>query len=131
MQIKQETMAAVVAEASNKMSEPNYSATLVGGFVDTQTPIVQYVSAHDVELGGADGVVNVIFHAALIGQAFQRGNGGRLRAVSFDDLDSVAGGDLLALLAVAQPAIHGFIEENVMSPVARSVLALVSLAMGR
>jgi len=128
--IKKETVAAVVAEASQKMSEPNYSATLVGGFVQRQPSIVHYVSAHEPELGGAEGVVNVIFHAALIAQAFLRG-GGRSRTVTFDDLDRAAGGDTMTVLATAQPFVHGFIEENVESPVARSVLALISLALDR
>lgn len=131
MPIKKETVAAVVAEASQRMSEPNYSATLVGGFVQAQPSVVQYVSAHEQELGGAEGVVSVIFHAALIGQAYQRGAGGRVRIVSFDDLDRVSGGDSMELLATAQPFVHGFIEENVSSPVARSILALVSLALDR
>ncbi|HVV88338.1 MAG TPA: hypothetical protein VHE35_35090 [Kofleriaceae bacterium] len=131
MPIKKETVAAVVAEASQRMSEPNYSASLVGGFVQAQPSVVQYVSAHEDELGGAEGVVNVIFHAALIGQAFQRGNGGRTRTLSFDDLDRAAGGDSMELLSAAQPFVHGFIEENVAAPVARSILALVSLALDR
>jgi hypothetical protein len=131
MPIKKETVAGVVAEASQKMSEPNYSATLVGGFVQAQPSVVQYVSAHEPELGGAEGVVNVIFHAALISQAYQRGNGGRTRVVSFDDLDRASGGDSMAVLATAQPFVHGFIEENIPDPIARSILALVSLALDR
>ena len=130
MPIKKETVAAVVAEASQRMSEPSYSATLVGGFVQGQPSLVQYISAHEDELGGTDAVVNVVFHAALIGQIFLR-SGGRSRVVSFDDLDRASGGDSMELLSVAQPFVHGFIEENVSSPVARSVLALVSLAMDR
>lgn len=131
MPIKKETVAQVVAEASQKMSEPNYSATMVGSFVQAQPSITQYVSAHEEELGGAEGVVNVVFHAALIGQMFQRGNGGRIRIVSFDDLDRVAGGDSMELLSAAQTFVHGFIEENVADPTARSILALVALALDR
>lgn len=131
MPIKKETMAGVVAEASQRMSEPNYSATLVGGFVQAQPSIVAYVTAHEDELGGADGVVNLIFHAALIGQAYQRHNGGRIRVVSFDDLDRASGGDSMELLAIAQPFVHGFIEENVAAKVARAILALLSLALDR
>ncbi len=121
----------VVAEASKKMSDPNYAAVLVGGFVQTQGAITQYISAHDVELGGADAIVNVVFHAALIGQCFARGTGRAPRVVSFDDLDRVAGGDSLALLAQVQPFVHGFIDENVADPEARRVLALVALAFDR
>jgi len=129
--IKKDSMAAVVAEASARMSDPNYSAVLVGGFVQRQTPIVQFVSAHQDELGGAEAIVNVIFHAALIAQAVQRDTGKGPRVVSFDDLDRASAGDPLAALARAEPFVHGFIEENVEQPEARKLLALVTLAMDR
>ncbi len=131
MPIKKETVAEVVAEASQKMADPNYSAVLVGGFVQVQTPIVQFVSAHDQELGGAEGIVNVIFHAALIGTAYARGMGRSTRMISFEELDDVAGPDSLKRLEKAQPFLHGFIEENVENPEARKLLALIALAMDR
>jgi hypothetical protein len=129
--IKKETVAEVVAEASQKMNDPNYSAVLVGGFVQLQTPIVQFVSAHDQELGGAEAIVNLIFHAALIGTAFARGLGRTTRMISFEDLDDVAGANPLARLEKTQPFIHGFIEENLENPEARKLLALIALAMDR
>jgi hypothetical protein len=129
--IKKEIVAEVVAEASQKMNDPNYSAVLVGGFVQLQTPIVQFVSAHEQELGGAEGIVSVIFHAALINTAFTRGVGRTTRMISFDDLDSVAGPQSMAKLEKTQPFIHGFIEENVENPDARKLLALIALAMDR
>ena len=131
MPLPKEAVTAVVAEASKKMSDPNYAAVLVGGFVQTQSAITQYISAHDVELGGADAIVNVVFHAALIGQFFQRGTGRSPRVVSFDDLDRAAGGDSLALLGQVQPFVHGFIDENVTAPEARRILALIALAFDR
>lgn len=131
MPLPKEAVTAVVAEASKKMSDPNYAAVLVGGFVQTQSAITQYISAHDVELGGADTIVNVVFHAALIAQCYQRGTGRSPRVVSFDDLDRAAGGDSLALLAQLQPFLHGFIDENVADPEAKRVLALIALALDR
>ena len=131
MPIKKDHVAEVVAEASQKMSDPNYSAVMVGSFVQGQPAITQFVSAHDQELGGADAIVNVIFHAALIGQFFQRGNGRSPRIASFEDLDRVAGGDSLDLLSRVQPFVHGFIEENVEHPEARKLLALIALAFDR
>lgn len=131
MPLKKEAVTEVVAEASKKMSDPNYSAVMVGSFVQGQPAITQFVSAHDQELGGADAIVNVIFHAALIGQFFQRGNGRSPRIASFEDLDRVSGGDSLDLLARVQPYVHGFIEENVEHPEARKLLALIALAFDR
>jgi len=86
MALKKDAVTAVIAEAGTKMSDPNYSAVLVGGFVQGQPAITQFVSAHDQELGGADAIVNVIFHAALIGLFYQRGNGRSPRIASFEDL---------------------------------------------
>jgi hypothetical protein len=129
--LKKEAVTAVIAEASQKMSDPNYSAVLVGGFVQQQAAITQFVSAHDLELGGADAIVNVIFHAALIAQFYQRGTGRSPRVVSFEDLDRVSGGDTLDILSKIQPFVHGFIEENVAHPEARKLLALIALAFDR
>ncbi len=131
MPLKKEAVTEVVAEASKKMSDPNYSAVLVGGFVQSQSAITQFVSVHDQELGGADAIVNCIFHAALIAQFYQRGTGRSPRIASFEDLDRVSGGDTLELLAKVQPFIHGFIEENVEHPDARKLLALIALALDR
>lgn len=131
MPLKKEVVTAVVADASREMKDPNYAAVLVGGFVQGQPAITAYVSAHDAELGGADAIVNVIFHAALIAQCYQRGAGRAPRAASFDDLDRASGGDSLALLAQVQPYLHGFIDENVAHPEAKRILALIALALDR
>src|SRR6266508_4113948 len=92
MRIEQATVLEVVKEASGKMSDANYSAVMVGGFVQTQGPSAQYISAHATELGGPEGVVNTIFHAALIALCFQRANRRSVRRIRFDELDHVAGG---------------------------------------
>jgi hypothetical protein len=131
VKIKQETVEAVVHEASQKMSDANYSAVMVGGFVQGQTYIAQFISAHDRELGSAEAIIGVIFHAALLGVVFARAAGRSLRVLSFEDLDCVAGGDSLVTLASVQPSISDFIVSNVESPDARKILALVALAMDR
>jgi hypothetical protein len=131
VKIKQEVVEAVVHEASQKMSDANYSAVMVGGFVQTQSYIAQFISAHDRELGSAEAIVGVIFHAALLGVVFGRAAGRSLRILSFEDLDTVAGGDSLVTLAGVQPSISDFIVSNVENPEARKLLALVALAMDR
>lgn len=131
MKIKQEVVETVVSEASAKMSDANYSAVLVGGFVQGQTMVAQFISAHDQELGSPDAIVSVIFHAALLGVVFARAAGRTLRALTFEDLDVVAGGDSLATLADLQPSVSDFIVSNIETPPARTVLALIALAMDR
>ncbi len=129
MRIKEETMAEVVKEASAKMSDPNYSAVLVGGFVQSQAAVAQYISSYADELGGAEVVVNTIFHAALMGLGFQRTNNQTIREISFDELDKVAEGDREAQLKQLQPALLEFLEANVEDAAMKKVLMLIALAM--
>ena len=129
MKIDDKTVAAVVTEASTKMSDPNYSALMVGGFVQSQNPAAQFVTAHETELGGADAIVSVIFHAALLAECFRRANGRTIRSMSYEDLDSAAANDPLPTLAKRQPALSDFIVSNVEAKTAQQLLALLALAM--
>jgi hypothetical protein len=131
VKIRQETVEAVVKETSSKMNDPNYSAVLVGGFVQSQAMVTQFISAHDRELGGTEAIVGVIFHAALLGVVYSRAAGRAVKILSFDDLDAVAGGDALALLSERQPSVGDFIASNVDNAEARKILALIALAMDR
>jgi len=128
MKLTKEQVAAVVTEASQKMSDANYSAVLVGGFVQNQTQVAQFISAHEQELGGAEAIVNVIFHCALVGQCFQR-NGGRVRTLTYEDLDAAARGEPLARLDAAQPPLHEFIQANIESVDAQKLVAMIALAI--
>ena len=129
MIIKKQTVAEVVKEASTKMSDPNYSAVMVGGFVQEQPQVAQYIGAHVEEVGGAEGVAGVVFHAALISLCFKRGYGRSVKAIAFDELDHVSEGDSSEKLKTSQPFVFEFLEQNVETPAARTVLALIALAM--
>ncbi|MGE0870007.1 MAG: hypothetical protein AB7P03_15695 [Kofleriaceae bacterium] len=128
MKLTKEQVAAVVTEASKKMSDPNYSAVLVGGFVQNQPHIARFVSAHESELGGAEAIVNVIFHCALVAQCFER-NGGRVRSMSYDDLDAAAQGEPLPRLKKSQLPLHEFIKANVENKDAQKLVAMIALAI--
>ena len=128
MKLSKEQVAAVVTEAGKKMSDPNYSAVLVGGFVQSQTPVAQFISAHERDLGGAEQIVNVIFHCALVAQCYAR-NGGRIRTVSYEDLDAAARGEPLVRLEEAQLPIHEFIMANVENVEAQKLIAMIALAI--
>jgi hypothetical protein len=127
--ITKQTVGEVVAEASKKMADPNYSAVMVGGFVQQQKDAAQYISAHVDEIGGSEGVVNTIFHAALIAVCFQRGYGRTVRPLTFDDLDQAAQGEREQRLAEQQPHVLEYITANVDDPNMRKVLILLALAM--
>ena len=129
MKVTAETLAEVVKEASAKMSDPNYSAVIVGSFVQEQAATAQYIGAHAAELGGPEGVINTIFHVALIGEAFKRQHNRSVRELSFDQLNIVAEGDREANLKKRQPAVLEYIEANIELAEMRSVVVLVALAM--
>lgn len=129
MRIPEKTVVEIVQEASSKMSEPNYSAVLVGGFVQEQPSASEYIKSHLDDMGGAESVVNCIFHAALIALCFQRGNNRSVRAMEFEDLDHVAEGDRKAALKEVQPAVLDYIEMNVENEAMQNVLVLLALAM--
>ncbi len=128
MKLTREQVAAVVSEASQKMGDPNYSAVLVGGFVQSQTPVAQFISAHERELGGAESIVTVIFHCALVAQCFQR-NGGKVRSLTYEDLDAAARGEPLARLEEAQLPLHEFIKANIENEEAQKLVAMIALAI--
>lgn len=129
MRVHKKTVAEVVAEASEKMKDPNYSAVMVGGFVQTQSSAAQYISAHEQEIGGTEQVVNAIFHAALVALCYQRANNRTVPEMSFADLDHVAGDDVAQRLHDLQPAVHEYIQTNVDTQAVRDVIFLVALAM--
>ena len=93
-----------------------------------QTPVAQFISAHERELGGAEAIVNVIFHCALVAQCFQR-NGGKVRTLSYEDLDAAARGEPLVRLEKAQLPLHEFIKANVENEEAQKLIAMIALAI--
>lgn len=129
MRVRKQTVAEIVTEVSVKMGDPNYSATMIGGFVQTQHPTAQYISAHDQEIGSTEAIMNTIFHASILALCFQRTHNRSVPRMSFEDLNQVAGDDVGERLQNIQPAIHEYIESNVESPTVKQVLYLVALAM--
>ena len=129
MKIPVETVVEVVKEASAKMKDPSYSQVMVGGFVQEQPSAAKYISAHADELGGAEGVINAIFHAALLARCFQRANNRSVRAMTFDELNHVADGNREATLSQLQPAVLEYIEANIEVDPMKRVLILLALAM--
>lgn len=129
MRIPNKIVEDMVAEASAKMSDPNYSAVLVGGFVQTQGPAAQYISASASDLGGAEEVVNTIFHTALMAECFKRANNRSVPEMSFEILDRVADGDRKAALKRKQPGILEYIETNIEIESIADTVILFCLAM--
>jgi hypothetical protein len=128
MKLTKDQVMAVVTEASQKMGDPNYSAVMVGGFVQSQTPVAQFISAHERELGGAESIVNVIFHCALVANCFVKA-GARIRELSYEDLDAAARGEPLKRLEKAQLPLHEFIQANIEHEETKKLVAMIALAI--
>jgi len=128
MKLTKDQVMVVVTEASKKMGDPNYASVMVGGFVQTQTPVAQFISAHERELGGAEAIVNVIFHCALVASCFQKA-GVRIREISYEDLDAAARGEPLKRLEKAQLPLHEFIQANIENDEVKNLVAMIALAI--
>jgi hypothetical protein len=96
--------------------------------VQSQTPAAQFIGAHDQELGGAEAVVNVIFHCALVSTCFQISGGRTPRTLGYEDLDFAARGKPLDNLSKIQPAIADFIKTNIEHPSAQELVAMIAIA---
>ena len=127
--IPEKVVAEMVHEASVKMADPKYGQTMVGTWVQSQPAATQYMKSHVKELGGAEAVVNMIFHAQLIAACFLRHAGRSVRKMTFAELDSVAGEGRDEALKKRQPAIFDYLQVNVEHPEMRKVLTLVALGM--
>ena len=129
MKLTKEQVLAIVTEASTKMAaDANYSSVMVGGFFQTQQQVSNFVQAHEQELGGTEGIVSVIFHCALVAEVYRR-NGGRIRTLSYEDLDGAARGEPLPRLEKAQLPLHEFIKANVENVEAQKLIAMIALAI--
>ena len=116
-------------EASGKMGQSSYAATLVDGWVRTQPDAARYLTAHVDELGGSEAVVNAIFHAALIDSCFKRSQGRSVPPMSFADLDHASTLDGEKDLRTRQPALLDYLVANVEDVQMRKLLTLLTLGM--
>jgi hypothetical protein len=129
MAIPEKVVAQMVQEAGAKMADPRYAQTMVGSWVQAQPDAARYISASAKELGGAEGVVNTVFHCALIAQCFLRHHGRSVRSMRFAELDAVSGGDRDARLRKLQPALADYVEANVEGADMKRTVSLMALAM--
>jgi hypothetical protein len=63
-----------------------------------------------------------------VAQAFQRA-GGRIRTLSYEDLDSAARGNPMKNLEERQLPLHEFIAANVENVQAQELIAMIALAI--
>lgn len=106
-------MAEVVADASAKMHDPQYISNEVDRFIGAQPAISKLVMAASGQLT-VEGVVTVLFHAALLAAGVARDRGKPVREVTAADLS--AAGKMMGTvegLARQEPHLASYIASNV------------------
>jgi hypothetical protein len=127
--IPEKVVAQMVQEASVKMNDPSYAQTMVGSWVQAQPAATKYMTAHVKEIGGAEAVVSMVFHAQILASCFLRHAGRSVRKMTFAELDHVSDGDRDGELKKRQPALFDYLQANVENGEMRKVLTLIALAM--
>jgi hypothetical protein len=129
MAIPEALVASVVTETSERMKDPAYAQLAVGAFVEEQKHLSQYLSSRSARLGGAQGVLTLIFHAQILCDCLHRALGADVPMVGFPTLDRAAQGDPAKVLAEREPALASYISSNVDEAPLRSELSKVALAL--
>jgi hypothetical protein len=119
----------MVKEVSIKMNDPTYVERMVSSWIAAQPHVTQYLASRQAKLGGAEGVINVVFHAAVLATCFLRHNGRSLSLIDFPALDRASRLDQIVELKKRQPQLEAYLGTNVEGAEARKVLILLVLVM--
>jgi len=134
MPVPETSIAEVVTEASAKMHDPKYISSEVDRFVGGQPAIAKLVMGRKGTLG-VEGVVTVLFHAALLAQGVARASGRTAPRVSSGALQRVAkDAGTVEALAATEPNLASYIASNVEGDgleqrLTRSLLAQIAAAL--
>jgi len=129
MPVLESVVASVVHDTSLRMSDPQFAQVAVGHFVQSQPALASYVSGRASRIGGAQGVLEVAFHAELLCECLRAVRGKELPAVPLRFLERAAKGDPVAELHAAEPALANYVASNVEHASVRLELCRVGLAL--
>jgi hypothetical protein len=129
MPVLESLVASVVQDTSQRMTDPQFAQVAVGHFVQSQPELASYLSGRAARIGGAQGVLEVAFHAELICECLRQQRGKELPRVPLRVLERAAKGDALAEFSAAQPALASYVASNVESEPVRLELCRIGLAL--
>ncbi len=130
MPVPESVVESVVSETSTKMSDPQFAQVAVGHFVQSQPDLASYLSSRGPRIGGAQGVLEVAFHAELLSECLRQAYARQdLPRVPFRLLERASKGDALASFTAAEPALASYVASNVDSEVVRTELCRIGLAL--
>lgn len=129
MPVLESVVAGVVHDTSERMKDPRFTELTVGNFVETQSELARFLSAKSARLGGAQGVLEVAFHAELLSECLRRSAGRALPAVDLRTLDRAAKADAVAVFSAREPALASYVASNVEQESLRLELCRIGLAL--
>lgn len=129
MAIAEELVASVVLDTSTRLQDPRYTQVAVGHFVESQPQLAQYLSVKAARIGGAQGVLELAFHAELLCECLRQGLGRDLPSVDYQLLDLASHGDPVAGFSAREPALANYVASNVERESQRHELCRLGLAL--
>jgi|GEM_PF-1719455 len=130
MAVSEAMVAQVVAEISERMKDPNFVQLSVGSFVEEQPHISRFLSAKAGRLGGAQVLMELVFHAEVLRECLSRGAAGRdVPEVDFRLLDRASQGDFQQAFSKREPHLANYVASNLEQDVQRGELCRVGLSL--
>lgn len=129
MPVLESVVVQVVQETSEQMKDPQFAQVAVGHFVQTQPDLASYLSGRAARLGGATGVVELVFHAELLSECLRRAHGRALPRVPLRTLERAAKGDVSATFTTTEPALASYVASNVAQEGSRLELCRICMAL--
>jgi hypothetical protein len=129
MAVQESVVASVVSDTSERMSDPQFAQVAVGHFVQSQPDLASYLSGRSSRIGGAQGVLEVAFHAELLCECLRQVRGKELPRVPLRVLERAAKGDAVATFTASEPALASYVASNVDNAAVRLELCRIGQAL--
>jgi hypothetical protein len=129
MPVSEATVSSVVAEVSEQMKDPAFVQLAVGNFLEIQPHISRFLSAKAGRLGGAQVLMELVFHAQVLLECLRKEAGREVPEVSFPVLDRASQGDYAQTFTAREPHLANYVASNVEADNVRSELCRVGLAL--
>jgi hypothetical protein len=129
MPVSEAVVAAVVADVSERMKDPDFVQLSVGSFVEAQPQISRFLSAKAGRLGGPQILVQLVFHAEVLRECLRRGQPDEVPEVPFPLLDRASQGDFAGAFTQREPHLANYVASNLDDAPLRQELCRVGLAL--
>ncbi len=130
MPVSEEVVGAVVADISERMKDPAFAQLAVGSFVEGQPQISRFLSAKAGRLGGAQVLMELVFHAEVLRECLSRSQAGRdVPEVDYPMLDKASQGDFTKAFTKREPHLANYVASNLEQDNQRAELCRVGLAL--